>query len=144
MCGFDCLGINTQNSPNLPNMAAGVDYHKATQPGNINRYFDTSAFTLAPLGTIGNEGRNQFFGPSLADDDVAVVKNTRITESVSFQIRAEAFNLFNHPNFSNPSTSLYTGANSINPNAGKITGTISASGGLPSSRQLQFALKLIF
>lgn len=144
MCGFDCVGINTQNSPNLPNVNAGVDYNSVVQTGNINRYFNTSAFSLAPLGTIGNEGRTAFFGPSLANDDVAVVKNTRITESVSLQIRAEAFNIFNHPNFSNPNTSLYTGANSPNPNAGKITGTISASGGLPSSRQLQFGVKLIF
>ena len=144
VCGFDCIRFNTQNSPSLPNVNAGVDYHNVVRPGNINKYYDRSAFSLAALGTIGNEGRNSFFGPSLANDDVAVVKNTRITESVSFQLRAEAFNIFNHPNFSNPTTSLYTGANSSNPNAGKITGTISASGGLPSSRQLQFAVKLIF
>lgn len=143
-CGFDCVGLNEQNSPSLPNINAGVDYHTVVQPGNINRYYNTADFSLAPLGTIGNEGRNQFFGPSLFNDDVALMKNTRIRESMNLQLRAEAFNIFNHPNFSNPNTSLYTGPNSPNPNAGKITSTISAAGGLPSSRQLQFAVKFMF
>jgi hypothetical protein len=144
LCGFDCVGLSEQNSPSLPNINAGVDYHKVVQTGNINRYYNPAAFSLATLGTIGNEGRNSFFGPSLCNDDLAIVKNTRLKESLGLQIRAEAFNIFNHPNFSNPNTSLYTGANSPNPSAGRITSTISASGGLPSSRQLQFAVKLIF
>ncbi len=144
MCGFDCVGLNEQNSPSLPNVNAGVNFHNVVRPGNINQYFNPADFSLAPLGMIGDEGRNQFFGPSLVDDDVALMKNTRIHESMTIQIRAEAFNLFNHPNFSNPNTSLYTGPGSPNPNAGKITSTISASGGLPSSRQLQFAVKFIF
>ena len=141
VCGFDCIGINTQNSPNLPNMAAGVDYHKVTQPGNINRYFDTSAFALAPLGTIGNEGRNQFFGPSLANDDVAVVKNTRITESVNLQIRAEAFNIANHinPAVSDPNSStVSTAFFAINsPTFGRFLAAY-------DPRILQFALKYVF
>jgi hypothetical protein len=63
---------------------------------------------------------------------------------MNLQIRAEAFNIANHPNFSNPNTSLYTGPTSPNPSAGKITSTISAQGGLPSSRQLQFAMRVQF
>lgn len=144
LCGFDCVGLNEQNSPSLPNINSGVNYHDVVQPGRINQYFNPLDFSLATPGTIGNETRGQFFGPSLFNDDLAVVKTTRIRESMSVQIRAEAFNIFNHPNFSNPNTSLYTGPTSRNPSAGKITSTISAAGGLPSSRQVQFAVRLQF
>ncbi len=144
LCGFDCVGLNEQNSPSLPNVNPGVDFHNVVQPGNINHYYNAADFSLAIPGTIGNEGRDAFFGPSLVNDDLAIVKNTRIRESMNIQLRAEAFNLFNHPNFSNPNTSLFNGPGSPNPNAGKITSTISAAGGLPSSRQLQFAVKFTF
>ena len=88
------------------NVNSGVNLNSVVQPGNINHYFNTADFTLQPLGTLGNEQRFSFYGPSLADDDLALVKNTKIHENMSLQLRVEAFNLFNHPNFSNPSTSL--------------------------------------
>jgi len=144
VCGFDCLGLGEQNSANYVNINPGVDLSKVVQPGNINHYFNTTAFSLQPLGTLGNERRFMFYGPSLTNNDLAVVKNTKIRENMNLQIRVEAFNLANHPNFSNPNTSLYTGPTSPNPNAGKITSTISAQGGLPSSRQLQFAVRFQF
>ena len=59
-------------------------------------------------------------------------------ERVSLQFRAEAFNLFNHPNFAQPSNSI-TAAN-----FGQILATRTARGDLGSSRQLQLGLKLIF
>ncbi len=144
VCGFDCLGLGEQNSANYVNVNPGVNLNNVVQTGNINHYFNTADFTLQPLGTLGNENRFSFFGPSLADDDIALVKNTKIHENMNLQIRVEAFNIANHPNFSNPNASLFTGPTSPNPNAGKITGTISAQGGLPSSRQLQFAMRFQF
>jgi hypothetical protein len=143
-CGFDCLGLGEQNSANYVNINPGVNLGKVVQPGNINQYFNPADFSLQQLGTLGNENRFMFYGPSLADDDIALVKNTKIREHMNLQIRAEAFNIANHPNFSNPNTSLYTGPTSPNPSAGKITSTISAQGGLPSSRQLQFAMRFQF
>ncbi len=144
VCGFDCLGLGEQNSANYVNINPGVDLSKVVQPGNINHYFNTADFSLQPLGTLGNENRFMFYGPSLADDDLALVKNTKIRENMNLQLRFEAFNIANHPNFSNPSTGLYTGPTSPSPTAGKITSTISAQGGLPSSRQLQFAMRFQF
>jgi hypothetical protein len=52
---------------------------------------------------FGNEGRNSLRGPSLKEFNLSIFKNTALTERVSLQIRAESFNLLNHPNFSNPS-----------------------------------------
>ena len=59
-------------------------------------------------------------------------------ERMSLQFRAEAFNLLNHPNFTQPQNSLTAST------FGQITATRTARGDLGSSRQLQLGLKLIF
>jgi outer membrane receptor protein involved in Fe transport len=51
---------------------------------------------------FGNEGRDSLRGPSFKQWDFAIYKNTQITERLGMQLRAEFFNLLNHPNFSNP------------------------------------------
>ena len=50
----------------------------------------------------GSLRRNAFVGPSFKNFDFSLVKNTRIREKVDMQFRADFFNIFNHPNFSNP------------------------------------------
>jgi hypothetical protein len=50
----------------------------------------------------GNLGRNALQGPSFKQWDLAIYKNTKISERLALQLRAEFFNLLNHPNFSNP------------------------------------------
>jgi hypothetical protein len=50
----------------------------------------------------GNLGRNSLQGPPFKQWDLAIYKNTKFTERLSLQLRAEFFNLLNHPNFSNP------------------------------------------
>ena len=93
-------------------------------------------------GTVlafGNLGRNVIIGPGVANLDVNVVKNTRITERVSFQFRADAFDVANHPNFTSPVTTAGSAT------LGVITGgTRSPAGDFGSARQLQLALKLLF
>jgi hypothetical protein len=50
----------------------------------------------------GNMGRNSLLGPTFKQWDLAIYKTTAITERVNLQLRAEFFNLLNHPNFANP------------------------------------------
>ncbi|HEV2698875.1 MAG TPA: TonB-dependent receptor [Terriglobales bacterium] len=50
----------------------------------------------------GNLGRNSLSGPTYKQWDLAIYKNTAITEHVNMQLRAEFFNVLNHPNFANP------------------------------------------
>ena len=57
---------------------------------------------LAGTRHFGDLGRNSLRAPSFKEFNFSVFKNTAITERVNLQIRAEFFNLFNHPNFSNP------------------------------------------
>jgi hypothetical protein len=51
---------------------------------------------------FGNLGRNSLIGPGYMNLDLSLSKTTRITEKVSLQLRAEVFNILNHPNFSSP------------------------------------------
>jgi hypothetical protein len=76
----------------------------------LNRWFDTSAFTLPPMFVIGNAGRNVITGPGYVNFDMSLFKNTRITERQRLEFRAEFFNAFNHPNFGLPGGNISTPA----------------------------------
>jgi hypothetical protein len=108
--------------------------------GEPNRWFDTSAFVAptAPVTHFGDLGRNAVVGPAFYDVDFSVLKKTKITEGLRTEFRAEIFDLFNHANFGQPGSVVGT------TNFGVITGTRFSTGDSGSSRQLQFALKLIF
>ena len=63
---------------------------------------DASGNCIAGTQHFGNVGRNAFVGPNYKNFDLSLVKDTAITERVSMQLRVDAFNIFNHPNFANP------------------------------------------
>ncbi len=77
--------------------------------------FTSANFTNPAFGTEGNEKYNSFRAPGFQQWDAALLKNTRIRESVAFQLRFEFFNLFNHPNLTNVITNQADG------NFGKAT-----------------------
>jgi carboxypeptidase family protein/TonB-dependent receptor-like protein len=92
---------------------------------------------------FGSLGRNVITGPDFKNVDFSVLKNTRITESLNIQFRTEIFDLFNHANLGQPGRVATVGSTSF----GLITptnGTRFPTSDSGSSRQLQFALKLIF
>ncbi|MBX7219276.1 MAG: carboxypeptidase regulatory-like domain-containing protein [Blastocatellia bacterium] len=78
-----------------------------------DRFLNLSAFKV-PCGLdadgacipgtyqFGSLGRNSLKGPNYKNFDFSITKLTDITEKVKFEFRAEFYNLFNHPNFSNP------------------------------------------
>jgi hypothetical protein len=159
--GYDSAGLGeTVNLVNRPNLAPGrsvgsivfphrkpcVNDSQQPIPGTVC-WFDPSAFTEPPAGTLGNEPRNALIGPRLIADDFAIIKNTKFGERLSVQFRAEAFNVFNHPNFTPPGqfgagggigSGIFAGPGTPDPNAGRITTTAT------TARQLQFALKFSF
>ena len=109
--------------------------------GTPTLYFDPCAFVPQPLGRFGNLGRNTLIGPGVTEFDLSVVKHFKITEVKNLQFRAECFNLANHPNFQAPSTTtrqIFNLAGQLSSTAGVLTQTTT------SSRQIQFALKLVF
>lgn len=100
-------------------------------PHSPGQWFDTSVFSLPALYTFGNAPRNALIEPGLQEFDLSLQKEIAITEAVKLQFRAEAYNLLNRANFNLPNRIAFT------PNFGSISSA-------QDSRQLQFALKLIF
>jgi hypothetical protein len=75
----------------------------------LGAYLNPAAFAQPVAGTYGDLGRNAFSGPGLNDFDVSLVKSQRIFGERWLRLRAEFFNIWNHPNFANPSTTFGSG-----------------------------------
>ena len=103
--------------------------------GRPNEWFNPSAFVLPPAGTYGNVRRDALVGPGLLNLDMSLFKDTRVSEKMNVEFRAEFFNVLNHPNFGEPSTSMFTPTGSIVGSAGVIATAF-------TQREIQFGLKL--
>ena len=96
---------NTSAPIDLPDFSPGK-IHFNTNPrrlddmGNPIPYFNVGLFSDEPLGQIGNAKRRFFYGPGLNNWDMALLKDTKLTESKTLQFRFEAFNIWNHAQFS--------------------------------------------
>jgi hypothetical protein len=128
------LSLNFDNantgSANRPNRIADGNLGERA----VERWFDTSAFAFPAQFTHGTAGRNIILAPGTVSTDFSVQRNfrLRLNESSRLEFRAEAFNLFNTPQFGVPGTVLG------NPNFGIIASTAR------SNRQLQLGLRLLF
>ena len=110
--------------------------------GSPTQWFANKAVFVSPCvaGVChpGDLGRDSITGPGFLNTDFSVTKNTRITERFNLQFRSEMFDLLNHPNFGNPVLTVTSAS------FGRIQSTRFPTGDFGSSRQMQFALKLIF
>ncbi|MGA2508767.1 MAG: hypothetical protein ABSG27_00940, partial [Candidatus Acidiferrales bacterium] len=99
-----------------------------------------------PLDTLGNVGRDSLTGPGLLDLDFSVIKQTKITEKLNAELRAEFFNILNHTNLGQPATGVFAGSRGVLPDpSAYISATAAAiTSTSTTSRQIQFALKLTF
>jgi hypothetical protein len=141
-------------------------------PKTTDRWFDTSAFVLppvavtsfpflfvpgpdflrrspTPLGNFGTAGRNIVDSDNVATANLSLLKNVRMRERVTVQLRAELFNILNHANYGFPNREFLVppaqvilnptwDRRTLNPDFGKITNT------RIDSRQIQFAIKVLF
>jgi len=73
-----------------------------SNPRNGRSYFNTAVFTDNALGTPGTASRRYFYGPGMVNFDMALLKNLKLSEIRSVQLRLEAFNVFNHAQFFGP------------------------------------------
>lgn len=147
--------FNSVRRPNVTGQPFYIDDPSAASGRRLNpAAFD---FTLAPP-LMGNHGRNSLRGENFWQVDMGLHRNFPIAEKVNLQFRAEAFNIFNHPNFLYPtSVSGLRAANgtvTFSPTFGRITTNAAraySSGGGYSPlfqsggpRSLQFAVRLSF
>ena len=95
-------------------------------------------------GYFGNLGNNTLTGPGLATLDFSLNKNFRLTEEKRLQFRSEFFNLLNHANFALSDVFRQVFAGSADGEAPLPTAGVITTTGSLRSRQIQFALKLLF
>ncbi len=135
----DSANVSLQaNSPPISGFAASrpdVVGDPNDGPRTVEEWLSRSSFArLNPqtqAGQFGNAGRNIARGPSYANVDLSLVRTFDVASAARLQLRAEAFNVLNHPNFGLPVSDLNS------PTFGRIL-----SAGPP--RLLQFAAKLLF
>ncbi len=105
---------------------SGLQYYSPIQLG-------TGGFTQPNLDQIGNVGRNSVFGPKFFNTDLTLQKNFTLRESLTFQLRADAFNAFNHINWGTPNGNIDQGGsisagpypnNSANPRQMQFSGRV--------------------
>jgi hypothetical protein len=100
LLGTNPNGINN-SAVDEPELAAGsLDLNH--NPRNGNSYFNTSLFSVQPLGTPGNSPRRFFYGPGSANFDMALSKTLSLSDTKALLFRIEAFNVFNHAQFFGP------------------------------------------
>jgi hypothetical protein len=95
------------------------------------KWYNTAAFAAPAFGFFGNASNGMVLGPGLVNFDFTLRKHIPITERVSTEFRAEAYNIFNHTNFSGVSAAVGSGSN------GSVVSAL-------DPRILEFGLKIVF
>jgi hypothetical protein len=134
---------------NLPAQVLGP-----AQGGCTNGFSNCLAFNQFATASTAfpNQVRNGFRGPGFFDSDFTINKNFKLTERMALGIGANFYNIFNHPNFTNPDNNFADGDPAAGGTFGKIlTTTAPPTGpygafapGLPSGRIIQFQGKVVF
>jgi hypothetical protein len=132
---------NQLNAPGTSQVADEVKpFRKLYGIGTSKRWFDTTAFVQPSGPVLGNTGQYIYSGPGLFTLDASAFRSFQVRNSVVLQFRMDAFNVLNHPVFSNPNTNLTSSS------FGEVTGTVGSgvngTAGMP--RALQFAGVLSF
>src|ERR1700730_10313529 len=139
---------NTAHGYERPNAVVGVSPNLDNPTPSA--WLNVSAFQMNALGTFCNLGRATLTRPCVFTIDLSALKNFNFGGGKHIQLRIEAFNLLNTPNFADPNTNLAqsnwaaAGNNSIPTPGGGAFGTINSIRGTVPMRQLQFALKVVF
>ena len=152
--GAGCGTLSNSGNPNGYVKTQCLQVPMAPNQAFFNQYCDPAPPSLGgPLapGDLrcfnlhGNAGRNSIIGPGVTEMDFSVFKNNyikSISERFNVQFRAELFNILNHANFALPTTptntDIFDGTGTLSNGVGQITRTNT------SSRQIQFAVKVIF
>lgn len=99
-----------------PNVVPGCNKHlSGSAESRLNEWFNTACFTVPAPYTLGGETATDstLRADGIANFDFSLSKMTHITERVGLQFRADAFNLFNTPQFAWPGQSISSAPNSV-------------------------------
>ena len=113
------------------NPVPGQDPYLPSSRRSASEWFNVNAFVAPPAYQFGTLGRNTLIGPGLFNFDTTLSKRFRVEERYGFEIRAEAFNLFNNHNYNQ------VGRIINNPDFGQVDTEL-------PMRVLQFGAKMTF
>ena len=105
----------------------------------VQQWFNPALFQPNAIGTFGNMAKNALRGPRMFNNNMSLVKHTKIAERFGVQFRAEAFNVFNNVNFQ-----LYTSNGSTGLDRYQADQTFGQIFNAAAPRILQLALKVTF
>jgi hypothetical protein len=140
-----CDEFSFVECPDVPNTST---FHiKTLNPRRTGNYwFNPATFSQEPIGTFGNTRRNFFHGPGFNYSNFEIYKNIpvgRLESRRYVQLRLEAYNAFNHANFSNPNGNFGAGS----PVFGAINSVdqpVNTGGDPQPARAIQLAGKFYF
>lgn len=127
------VGLGTSST--RPDQVAPVHMTKT-----VGAWFTTSSFAPA-VNHFGSEGAGSLLGPGYENWDLAAIKNTKIAERLTFQLRGEFFNAFNHESFGSASGNA-SSAGGVDASTGDASFGQVTSGHSP--RRIQLGAKLVF
>jgi hypothetical protein len=129
---------NTRNQ--RPNRLPGVSL-TPSGGSTIAQWINPAAFAIPAAGTFGNAPRNVARALSVWQLDAGLGKRIQVSERVKVQLRAEVFNIFNHPQYASPQANLSSGPGIF----GSIISTVNTGPvGTGTPRQMQFVLRAEF
>src|SRR5262249_34440777 len=144
--------------PQRPELVPRVNPYLETSSGYL---LNPAAFTVPAPGTFGNLARNALRGLNFTQLDVALAKDFAIKEQTRFTLRWDVYNIFNHPNFSNPPSVLGGGLPSspsaagiqpghpfsqvpAGPAVGGLNSTVGRLVNFGTARQMQLSARFTF
>jgi hypothetical protein len=140
------LTANIGGANPRPNRIPGEPVWIPNSQAGGGKSLNPNAFARPAKGQQGTEGRNDIRGFGLTEVDFSLGRKFSLTDRINLQFRADAFNLFNHPNFANPQAfiglgpSFLSSASMLNHGLGGLNALFQEGG----PRSLQLSLKLSF
>jgi len=135
----------------LPNLVPGKAFYLSDTTVANGQRINAAAFTLPAAGQEGNEPRNFLHGFGAWQSDLAIRRQFKLAERWKLQFRGELFNIFNHPNFAMPTTTLTSSLFGISTSmlgrslgSGGLTGGFAPLYQIGGPRSVQLAVKFIF
>lgn len=137
----------TYNGPNNSYSQAGAWYPNVlrqpqTGPKSINQWYDPTAYVIAANGTFGNSRRNSLRAAGIDTTNLSMGKTFQFIEGVGLQLRADASNVFNHPDFDAPDGNFNDPVNLSTPGRPQGAGTI--GGTTVGGRNMQISARITF
>jgi hypothetical protein len=132
-----------------PNVVAGqpLYIYNSAFPGG--RRINPAAFSVPAAGQFGDLGRNVVRGLGMWEQDLALMRQFKLGEKLKLELRAEAFNIYNHPNFgaiqtTRTAANFGEATNMLNTSLAGAAGRLSSLYSSGGPRSLQFALSVSF